>query len=595
MGDEHRQGAGVAFVNFWGDRLRVTVRKVAFRPLAMLRLAGGALLSVAVCGPAVAQMVPSAGSILRDVERSVPMPSPPPAIPTRPAEEAEPQFLKEGQTVLVKGFDIQSSLFPPATLAELVKDYVGRECSLGDLQEAAAKIGRYYREHDYLAKAILPKQNIHDGIVKIVVVEGRLGSISVDPAASSRLDPDIAVGRMAWMQNQDGAIHPSAVQAGIAHIDAVPGALAKATLVPGRDEGQTDVVLRLQDTPLVSGSGQIDNGSARSVGSLRGIGSLSLNDPMGQGDLENLILLRSNGSRYGRLAGTLPVGYSGLTVGVNASYLDFAVDKEYSRSDSDGSAATGGLTASYPLLTRDDLVLNLTAGFDHKRLMNETAHLTTSDNQIEVGNVGIGGSAKDGLGGVTTASLGGAFGRLLLGRDADNRASDQGTAQTEGNYGKLTASAVRSQMIADKTEMMVSLSGQYGFKNLDSTEKFSLGGSQGVRAYPVSEAEGDSGWLGQLEFRQKLTEDFKAGPFIDAGHIIQHKSTWSGWSTGGQPNQYSLYGVGLDTAWTLSGDILLKGTLAHRLGNNPGRSAGGYDSDGLHETTRLWVQAVAQF
>ena len=47
--------------------------------------------------------------------------------------------------------------------------------------------------------------------------------------------------------------------------------------------------------------------------------------------------------------------------------------------------------------------------------------------------------------------------------------------------------------------------GQWTNNNLDSSEKFSLGGPYGVRAYATAEAMGDRGWLGSVELRYAVT------------------------------------------------------------------------------------------
>lgn len=49
--------------------------------------------------------------------------------------------------------------------------------------------------------------------------------------------------------------------------------------------------------------------------------------------------------------------------------------------------------------------------------------------------------------------------------------------------------------------LYANLEAQSADKNLDSSEKFFLGGAQGVRAYPLGEAAGDEGAMATLELR----------------------------------------------------------------------------------------------
>lgn len=64
-------------------------------------------------------------------------------------------------------------------------------------------------------------------------------------------------------------------------------------------------------------------------------------------------------------------------------------------------------------------------------------------------------------------------------------------------------------------------------KNLDSSEKFFLGGAHGVRACPLGRAAGDEGALATLELRCALTQWLDAMPslvlFADQGYVDINK------------------------------------------------------------------------
>lgn len=130
---------------------------------------------VGLVGVAQAQVQPDAGSILRDQQKPVL------EIPTRPApaiksdEPARPALKPSTAKLALKGFRMTGiSVFAEAELLTQVRDYVGKEVGFADLDQAAARISRYYRERGYLvARAYLPAQDIKDGMVEIAVIEGR--------------------------------------------------------------------------------------------------------------------------------------------------------------------------------------------------------------------------------------------------------------------------------------------------------------------------------------------------------------------------------------------------------------------------------------
>ncbi|MEI6412900.1 MAG: POTRA domain-containing protein, partial [Pseudomonadota bacterium] len=109
----------------------------------------------------------------------------------------------------------------PAALDEkalqaLIKDYAGRALTLNELQEAARKISDYYRQHDYLAHAYLPPQTVRDGVVEIIVVEGRLGQVRVDPASPTRMNQPLVTGIIERRVPPGQPLRPAALDEAVA-------------------------------------------------------------------------------------------------------------------------------------------------------------------------------------------------------------------------------------------------------------------------------------------------------------------------------------------------------------------------------------------
>ena len=83
--------------------------------------------------------------------------------------------------VLVKAFKITgASVIDGAELESLVAPHVGRDMGLAELEEIAGLVTAEFGDRGYtLARAYIPAQDIKDGIVEIVVVEGKVGEIIV--------------------------------------------------------------------------------------------------------------------------------------------------------------------------------------------------------------------------------------------------------------------------------------------------------------------------------------------------------------------------------------------------------------------------------
>ena len=104
-------------------------------------------------------------------------------------------------------------------------------------------------------------------------------------------------------------------------------------------------------------------------------------------------------------------------------------------------------------------------------------------------------------------------------------ATDAATAQTAGHFNKYNLDIARIQKLPGDFALYGRYSAQWTSQNLDSSERFGLGGIYGVRAYPLGEGMGDRGWLGQIELR------YLAGPytpfvFYDAGRSDTNARPW---------------------------------------------------------------------
>ena len=213
------------------------------------------------------------------------------------------------------------------------------------------------------------------------------------------------------------------------------------------------------------------------------------------------------------------------------------------------------------------------------------------------------GDFQDSLagGGFTWGRLQLTAGNLEIQNVAGDLAVDQAGPGRDGDYHKLDLQLDRSQHLAPGWSIHAAFSGQLADTNLGSSEKFALGGPNGVRAYPVNEASGDEGWLLNLELQRDLANllglGWQAKAFVDTGRIRLNKETWPGWEGGSAiPNRYSLSGIGLGLDWNRPGDWLFSTTMALPLGNNPGQTATERNNDGTNpDAARFWLSLTKFF
>ncbi len=542
---------------------------------------------------ATAQTAPDAGSVLQQIERqrSVPLP------PQTPPQFAPPAPLQSlgGATVTVTAFRFAGNrLLTPAQLAPAVKGFLNRPLSFSELQNAAIAVAAAYREAGWVVRAYLPQQDIAGGTVTIQIVEAIFGALRLD-MQGARVSEARLRGIVQAAQPAGTPVNGDALDRALLLIDDLPGVAATGRLAEGRNQGETDLVLSVAAAPRASGDVSADNTGARSTGSARVVATVGLNSPFGLGDQASATLLHSRGSDYARAAYSLPVGSRGWRLGANVSHLKYrVVTPEFSQLDAHGDSTAAGVEATYPLIRSRLANLYVTLAYDAKRFDNLSAGVTSTRYKLRTSSVGLNGNVFDnrGGGGASSGSLMLVQGRVDLG-GSPNEAADAASTRTAGSFTKLRYALARQQVVTESVSLYASLSGQAAGKNLDSSEKFYLGGAGGVRAYPASEGSGAEGQLLNLEARVRLPANVNLSGFYDWGsvHVNKHNAI-----TGAAlPNRYTLQGVGVSLGWMANFGLSVKATLAHRIGNNPNPTATGSDQDGTLDKNRFWLQASQPF
>ncbi|KTT35593.1 ShlB/FhaC/HecB family hemolysin secretion/activation protein [Pseudomonas rhizoryzae] len=500
-------------------------------------------------------------------------------LPSAPATQAA----SGGPTLVVKGFILEgNSAFPDQELQQLLKDLRGRSLTLAQLQAGLQRITELYQAHGYpLARAYLPAQSIDDGQVRVAILEGRYGAVRAEHAVDLH---GFALAPLAQLVPGE-PIKADSLTRSLLLLQEVPGRDAKATLQPGATTGTSDLVVDMGPATLWSGSVDADNYGNRFIGEYRLGGTLNVNNPLALGDRLSLrATVSDEDQRYGRIAYQLPVTPWSTQLGVAYSDMDYRLAKDFADLDAHGRAQVASVFAVQPLIRQRGLTLDTQLQFDAKRLRDDIdAFSERSDKHSRVTTLSLNGSSQDSLlgGGVNSFALAWSHGDLDI-SGADQRLQDQTTAGTRGQFNKLSPSLVRLQRLTERFSLYTQLQAQWADRNLDSSEKFYLGGAYGVRAYPQGEASGDEGWLANVELRYALTQAWQLSTFVDHGEVRLNRDPWTT-----EDNHRSLSGAGVGATWNAYG-WRVNAVAAWKLGNAEPTS----DVD---RSPRVWAQVVRFF
>lgn len=490
--------------------------------------------------------VPDVGTLLRETEKQKV------EVKSEGSEvykAASTKKIKKGVTIKIKGFKfIGDKVLPKVELEQLLKNYIGKDVDISELDLIVGKIAEFYAKKNYIVKVLLPEQEIKNGIIEVKIIMGKLEAIKVI-GKKNRFNQKFASEIVSSAQPTDKIIHIDRLERGMLILNDTPGVHAQSLLCPGKKEGGVMVDLDVKDTPLVSGSLGYDNYGLHSTGTNRGVASIHLNDPFTIGDQISGTLIYTGLMYYGSLAYSVPVGYDGVRFGLTTGYLDYRLGKEYSALHSYGNAFTAGPYISYPLIRARMKNLYLLLNYHHKKLANAGELIGSSTRKVDVATVYLNGDAYDSFlsGGYTSGGLGFSLGDINY---KDNLTAAI-NSKTQGEYTKLTFLSSRIQRLTDETALNLKIAGQVALHNLDSSEQFDIGGPDGVKAYAPGDVYGDHGLVAVAELSRKLRGGFKIAGFYDFGYIRQRFKTYPGWQgVETQRNGYALDAVGASLYWT---------------------------------------------
>ena len=548
---------------------------------------------LAGAGVVHAQTRPDAGTVRQQIEQQQRQPLP----PEGPQQFAPPPPLKSigGTKVTVHRFTFTgNTLLSNDELLPIVVPFLDRPLDFNELQNAAIAVATAYRKAGWIVRVYLPQQDVTGGTVNIQIIEATLGKVIVD-GHSKRISAARVQQMVDAAQSPGKPVSADALDRALLLIGDLPGLSANGRLAEGQNPGETDLVVDLTDTHLITGDVTVDNAGARFTGAGRVIVDASLNSALGIGDRADVTVLHTKGSDYQRLAYSLPVGNNGWRLGAHGTHLSYRiVTDEFAALDARGTSSSFGLDTSYPIIRSRLKNLYFAAGVEDQRFNNQSAGETSSRYSIADGTLSLYGNLFDTLGGGGANSVSLTFmeGHLDL-NDSPNETADAMTTDTGGSFQKFSLSLSRTQTVTDRFSLYGSVSGQLSNKNLDSSQKLYLGGASGVRAYPADEAGGSEGVLANFEARERLPAGFNLVGFFDWGSVRVNKD--NNFVGAASPNTVSLKGAGLSVGWAARFGLNLKATVARRIGTNPNPTSTGDDQDGSHVENRVWLQATMPF
>jgi len=524
------------------------------QPIALSRLIALAFAGTASIASA------QTGTPLQGTTPVAPVPTDSRALPQFKPGAAAARVAPGGAQVEVKSvvFSGNQSIASEALMAEL-GDVTGKRFDMEGLTGLADRLGTFYRRSGYpFAQVILPPQDLTAGTLRVQVIEGRYGKIR---AAGKDELPAGAQPFLDFGLSSGAAIYNKQLERTMLILDDQPGNDVYPVLQPGTNLGDSDLTVNVVQGKRLDGEVGFDNTGNTNTGEYRLRGALNINSPFIFGDKIALNALRTNeGMWLGSIDYERPLGPSGLRGSVGYARTSYELGGQFAALGASGISETATLRLSYPLVRSQATNVIASIALVHKDLEDRPGSGVPTNNKSSNGvPLTLQFDNRDTLlgGGVTFGALSVLNGNLQL--NAAAAALDSGSANTAGRFGKITLDAARIQSLPMGLSAYARFSGQWATnRNLDSSEKFNLGGFHGVRAYPLGEGTGDEGWLAQLEVRYAAA-GFTPFVFHDLGKSDVNIKPWDAASAATR----SLAGSGVGVRAAIAG-FNVESTLSWR-------------------------------
>jgi len=517
----------------------------------------------------------------------------------KPAPEIEDQTLQptppptSEQKVLVHDIRVSgATLIPAKDINEITTPYKNKELTIADMQKVADLITDDYRQKGYItSRAYLPPQKIEGGILEINILEGKMGSVEIKGNRYFRS----ALIRNKITMAKGAPFNYNQLRKDLTKINTNPDRTARAVLMPGKEQGQTDLVLEIKDRLPIHVGVDWDNFGSRYIDNDRFTMRVTDNNLFGFDDnLTFQYQFAQEGRYFLKSVRYLYPLASDINVGFFAAFSRVKLGEEFQDSDVRGKSQLYGLFANKQLINTERMNLTLNLGFDYKDITNYQLQTVSSADRLRVVRTGLDMDISDNYGRtVITDEIDFGIPKIMGGlRIRDTKASRNGAG---GKFTKNTLNLLRLQRMPFSSTLLWRNQLQTTNNILTSVEQFQIGGISNVRGYPPAEIVGDSGLSSTFEWTcppylmpKDIRVPFSQAKFYDAvrfavfydwayAHLRRPSATES--------KDKTLRGAGVGFRFNLPEDFSVRVDVAWALDNLPS------DRRGMHP----WVQVSKSF
>ena len=482
------------------------------------------------------------------------------------------------KNIPVTQFDLDPSKFlTVAEIKQILEPYKGRDVSLNELFEVVAELNKLYGEKKIkTARAILPAQEVKEGVVKISLIEARLGEVRVE--GQNYMRPSFVKDRI--RQKTGDLLSVTELESDLIRFNSLYEPKLRAGTVAGANLGKTDITIEVQEPNRYALTSFADNAGSYTVGEER-IGTLfNVNNLMGINDKLQLSVTGTKGSSSYGFNYSIPVTKFDTILDVSYNKGKVEVIKgAFAPLDITGQSRNFTIGLKQPFAVSMNHQWATYGRFSSRDSISKFSGFTQQDVNLNVIVMGLNAEANyDGYAWALDNSL--SVGTTAFGGDE--------------KFSYYRANASRVDRLSSGLQLLTRVGLQHSFNDiLPSGEQFQVGGMSSVRGFSEGLLSGRKGYFGSIELRGSLSIPSSVVPtglsptgqvlgFLERGAAFPYRP----WQAVSEDDYLTSAGLGLmlDFGRRMS----LKLTLAYPLDSNP-NEARQYDSKLLSSVNITWL------
>ena len=255
-------------------------------------------------------------------------------------------------TLTLNKLDIpDSDVLTREELDKISEKYNGKTVTISDLYDAIDEINALYAKKGYITtRAILPPQKIEDNIIKIMLIEGKIGKVIVD---NNKHTKSAYIKRS--LKVPEGIIpNINSIRKNIQRFNMTNKTILQIKMVAGEQPLTTDFyIVAVEPRKKRNTSIFADNSGGENSGKYRYGFSYSDINVSGRCDILSLTSMFAKTSQTAMLAYNTPIGFNGNRLSISHNSNRMKVSKGYMKDlDVKGNSRSDTITFVKPLITR---------------------------------------------------------------------------------------------------------------------------------------------------------------------------------------------------------------------------------------------------